>query len=298
MKRTRRGHGAAAAGITSGAGLCVLWLAGSAAGCGGSVVVDGPRADEEPPVQPPPEEEPPVQPPPEEEPAGECAGTSDRVDIRLQLPDGSLHGCLPTGAALGPGIDGFGLRGTVALQQGDIFFIDECPPSMVGCMAQVTTVRVSGPGLVPRLPLGTIVDVTLRATADEEGCGAQIEIRNVPVWEGRMSAGGTAPTLLLAAADGVLNEISGSPFAVAVSPDCMIDPEDPAKGSVFALQFFDVANPADQGIKVRQGEWVEWRPGSLVLEPIWRVRNVRAFVGEPSRFGRSWAYWVEPAPND
>ncbi|AUX45000.1 uncharacterized protein SOCE26_064790 [Sorangium cellulosum] len=282
----RRRRGAAAAGIWFGAGLCALWLAGPAAGCGGNVAVDRPPAEEEP---------------AEEVPAGEaCAGTSDRVDIRLQLPDGTVHGCMPeTGASLDPGITQFVRRGTVAVHQDDLFFIDECPPSMAdACVASATVLRVSGPGLAPRLPLGTIVDVALRVDSDEEGCGAQLMITNVPEWEGRKSAGGTAPTLLLAAADGLINELSGSPFAVAVSPECMIDPEDPARGSVFALQFFDVANPADQGIKVRQGEWAEWRPGSSTIEPTWRIRNVRSFIGEPSQFGRSWAYWVEPALDD
>jgi hypothetical protein len=127
-----------------------------------------------------------------------------------------------------------------------------------------------------------------------EGCGHQLEIRNLPTWGGVPSPGGTEPWLWLAAGDGVADTISHQDLSITPlplgcypgQPGCGTPPED------YVLRFAMSCAPGTV-LDLAMGQTEEWTVPCNDQPPIALVRNLRSYESGMCDDYGNWGFYYD-----
>lgn len=179
-------------------------------------------------------------------------------------------------------------EGVVVKSGNNGLIVDTCAPG-TPCTLDHVIIDVFAPGLGVFIPEGTFVSVAVGMVNMGWGCAENVLVMNLPSFAGMPNPTSPNPILWLAAADGTLATLPGSPFAVHETGDCPL--QGPEGVHDFALQITPLAAPASSiTVSMGQGDATTLPNGET-----WLARNLRSFRDEslPATAAEmDFAYWV------
>jgi hypothetical protein len=224
------------------------------------------------------------------------AETHDGLSLMLMTSQGDVVACTGDSSA-------FDFKARVVSNDGTgHLLLDSCSPA-ADCIEELNSLSIKAPGLYTDIPLHAYVRVRGAIQSSFGRCVQQIQITNLPSWDGDPNPVFSEAALWLIGMDG------GQPFIFDDTPIIVTpiplgcfqgEPVACVPHDDYTFQFQGASNHEDPGTIVSMGQMAFWEANLPSGDQLFAVRNLRSFSQTYCDEGPSdFAYWVtHQTPHD